>query len=180
MLIGLTGTNSAGKGEVAAYLVKKGFVYYSLSDEIREIMAKEGIPATRENMIKKGVRLRKEKGLGCLAELVLKKAGSKAVVDSVRNPGEANALRKRKGFFLIAVDAPIELRFQRAKERGRIGDGETLADFRQKQEQEMKGKGSEQNLSECMKMADFTIINDSTKEKLYKKIETVLTYAAKR
>lgn len=180
MLIGLTGTNSAGKGAVAEFIVKKGFAYFSLSDEIRNIMAEMGIPATRENMIEEGKRLRKEKGLGYLADIVLEKAGENAVVDSIRNPGEVNTLKKRNDFFLISVDAPIELRFQRAKERGRTGDGETLDDFKAKQEKEMNGSGSEQNISECMKMADFTIVNDSTKEKLYKKIEEVLSYAAKR
>ena len=32
--------------------------------------------------------------------------------------------------FLIAIDAPIELRFQRSKKRGRIGDGTNLEDFK--------------------------------------------------
>jgi|WetSurMetagenome_2_1015567.scaffolds.fasta_scaffold288693_2 dephospho-CoA kinase len=179
MLIGLTGTNSAGKGEVAAYLASKGFEYFSLSDELREIMKAKGIATTRENMISEGRKLRKEKGLGYLAELVLKKAGKNAIADSIRNKGEVLALRKREDFILIAVDAPLEIRFHRAKERSRIGDGETLADFKAKQEKEMHGSDAEQNLSECMKMADFTIINDSTKAKLYKKVEDALQHAAK-
>ena len=41
-LIGLTGTNGAGKGEVAAYLMKKGYAYVSLSDEIRDELRRQG------------------------------------------------------------------------------------------------------------------------------------------
>ena len=53
-LIGLTGTNGAGKGEVASYLEKNGYSYFSLSDVIREVMKKEGIEESRNNLIKKG------------------------------------------------------------------------------------------------------------------------------
>ena len=35
-LIGLTGTNAAGKGEAAAFLGTRGYAYLSLSDVLRE------------------------------------------------------------------------------------------------------------------------------------------------
>ena len=53
-LIGLTGTNGAGKGEVAAYLMKKGYAYVSLSDEIREELRRRGEPITRDSLIAEG------------------------------------------------------------------------------------------------------------------------------
>ncbi len=40
-LIGLTGTNGAGKGEVASFFMKKGYAYFSLSDVIREELKKK-------------------------------------------------------------------------------------------------------------------------------------------
>jgi hypothetical protein len=43
MLIGLTGRNAAGKGEVARYLQRKSFYYYSLSDAIREEIRSRGV-----------------------------------------------------------------------------------------------------------------------------------------
>ena len=42
MLIGLTGRNAAGKGEVAKHLQTKGFQYYSLSDVIRDEIRSRG------------------------------------------------------------------------------------------------------------------------------------------
>ena len=47
MLIGLTGRNAAGKGEVARYLQKKSFYYYSLSDVIREDIRSRGQEPTQ-------------------------------------------------------------------------------------------------------------------------------------
>ena len=40
MIIGLTGTIASGKGVVSDYFKEKGFVYISLSNELRQI-AKE-------------------------------------------------------------------------------------------------------------------------------------------
>ena len=42
MIIGLTGKNAAGKGEVARFLQDKGFYYHSLSDVLREELKKRG------------------------------------------------------------------------------------------------------------------------------------------
>jgi len=57
-LIGLTGTNSAGKGEAAAFFKKKGYACFSLSDLIREELEKRGQPVSRNNLIKMGNGLR--------------------------------------------------------------------------------------------------------------------------
>ncbi len=58
MIIGLVGRNAAGKGEAANYLKSKGFVYYSLSDAIREEAAKRGLEHSRDNLINLGNELR--------------------------------------------------------------------------------------------------------------------------
>ena len=52
MLIGLTGRNAAGKGEVARYLQKKSFYYYSLSDVIRDEIRSRDLQPTRESLIR--------------------------------------------------------------------------------------------------------------------------------
>ncbi len=72
-LIGLTGTNGAGKGEVAAFSRKKGYAYFSLSDLIRDELKKKGKQASRDNLIQMGNRLREKFGPDILARLVMKK-----------------------------------------------------------------------------------------------------------
>ncbi len=173
-LIGLTGTNCAGKGEVASYFAKKGYTYFSLSDLIREELRKIGKEATRDNLIKMGNELREKGGHDILARLVMKKVKTKSVVDSIRNPREIEYLRKQKDFILLAVDAPVDLRYKRAKKRGRAESASTLEEFIKKEAEEMTDLEKRQQLHNCMKMADFLAINDGSLKDLYRKLEELL------
>jgi dephospho-CoA kinase len=174
MIIGLTGTNAAGKGTVAAYLRTKGYSYCSLSDELRALMKQQNIAETREHFISEGRKQRSWHGNGYLAQLVKKKLHGDAVVDSIRNLGEVAELRKLPGFFLVAVDAPVETRYARSSMRGSERDEKSFEEFKRKEAEEMHGTGSEQQLAACIKAADIVILNDSTPEKLYKKLEVTL------
>lgn len=173
-LIGLTGTNGAGKGEVAAWLAKKGYSYFSLSDEIRAELQKRGKPITRDSLIAMGNWLRQRYGSDILARRVMKKVRGKAVIDSIRNLAEVAYLRRQEGFLLIAVDAPVELRYKRIRRRGRAESASNLEEFIAKEKEEMSGTAREQQLSRAMARADVTIMNDSTRAALRRKIEAIL------
>ncbi|KPL05579.1 MAG: hypothetical protein AMJ73_00155 [candidate division Zixibacteria bacterium SM1_73] len=170
-LIGLTGTNSAGKGEAAAYFQKRGYAYVSLSDVIRDELEKDGIPITRDNLIRKGNEMRETQGADVLARLVTRKIKGKTVVDSIRNPQEVEFLRGYGDLILLAIDAPVELRFVRAKKRGREESASTLQEFIAKEAEEITDLLTGQQLSHCIQLADFKIYNDSTLENLSKKLE---------
>lgn len=170
-LIGLTGTNGSGKGETAAFFKKKGYAYFSLSDVIRDELHKEGKVDSRDNLIKKGNELRKKHGPDILARMVRKKVKGKAVIDSIRNPSEVEYLRKEKDFILLAIDAPVELRYERVQRRGRQESVSTLEEFRRKEKEEMTDSEKGQQLHSCMKMADFVIMNEGTLEDLHLKLE---------
>lgn len=179
MIIGLTGTFAAGKGTLAEYLIKKGFQYHSLSDELRLLLREKGMTPTRDNLIKAGNGLRERNGRGFLAQLVIKRlqnapSFTNAIIDSIRNTGEIEELKKLKNFHLIAVDAPLETRYERAKQRGSQRDPKTLIEFMAQERKEMNGKGAKQQLKECMQMAEEKITNDSTLENLYKKTDALL------
>ena len=138
MIIGLTGKNASGKGEAANYLKTKGFIYYSLSDVIREEATKRNLEHSRDNLINLGNELRKKFGTSYLAKEInnkikiqLNKNNSQNfVIDSIRSPYEAKELMKNKDFLLVGVDAPVELRFKRLLERNRLGDAKTLEEFK--------------------------------------------------
>src|SRR3989338_6173773 len=136
MIIGLTGKNGAGKGEVASFLKERGFSYYSLSDVLRQEAAKKGMALTRDNLIGLGNCLRAEHGPSILAEKVFAQLDPEKnyVLDSVRHPSEVQVLRRRKDVILACVVAPIEVRFQRLKSRNRENDPKTLAEFKQIEE----------------------------------------------
>ena len=179
MIIGLTGTFAAGKGTVAEYLIGKGFQYYSLSDELRLLLRQKGISSTRENLITAGNSLRAKYGRGFLADLVVRRLrGSpsvqSSVVDGIRNLGEIEAFREFKDFFLVAVDAPVDIRYERARHRGSERDPKSFSLFLTQQKREMAGKDTDQQIVACMKEADVTIINDGDYKKLYKQIEKIL------
>jgi dephospho-CoA kinase len=173
-LIGLTGTNGAGKGEAAAFLGTRGFAYLSLSDVLREELAVRSLAASRDNLIAVGNELRGRFGPDVLARRTMDKVRGPSVIDSIRNPREVEYLRRQEGFVLIAIDAPIEVRFARAKARGRDESAATLEEFRAKEEIEMAGSETGQQLAKCMAMADRRVANDGTLEELRRKVEECL------
>jgi dephospho-CoA kinase len=173
-LIGLTGTNGAGKGEAASFFVENGYAYYSLSDVIREELRKKNMAITRDNMIRMGNRMREQSTPEILARLVAKKITGRTVIDSIRNPKEVVFFQSQGNFMLLAIDAPAELRFERIKKRGREESVTSFQEFLAKENEEMGTEKSRQQLQACMDMADRTIINDGTLEELRKKLEEFL------
>lgn len=173
-LIGLTGTNAAGKGEVALYLETQGYGVFSLSDAIREHLRKRGREATRDNLIAAGNALRRRYGADVLARRIMKQVRGRAVIDSIRNSREVAYLKKQPGFILAAVDAPVELRFRRALKRGRQESAATLEEFAAKERLELAGGRDGQQLRRCLEAADVMIINDGTLAALKRKVDRCL------
>jgi len=173
-LIGLTGTNSSGKGESAAFFKARGYSYFSLSDIIRDELSWEQQEITRDNLIQKGNQLREEYGADILSRRVMKKVDGKAVIDSIRNLKEIAYLRAQEGFILLAIDAPVEIRYTRAKQRGRNESASTLEEFIAKEEEEMRQSEKGQQLEACMQAADYRVTNEGSLEDFLKKLEKFL------
>jgi dCMP deaminase len=173
-LIGLTGTNGAGKGEVASFFVEKGYTYFSLSDVIREELRKKNLAITRDNLIKMGNAMRRKATPDILARRVAKKIRGKSIIDSIRNPQEVEFFRNRENFLLLAIDAPASIRFERVRQRGREESASSPKEFLSKEAEEMSTDTNSQQLLACMDMADHTVINDGTLEELRKKLEEFL------
>ena len=68
MILGVSGFNGAGKGEVVRFLEARSFYALSLSDVIRDELRAKGLDETRERMIETGRALRAALGPGGLAE----------------------------------------------------------------------------------------------------------------
>ncbi len=167
-IIGVTGTLCSGKGTITEYFKQKGFETISLSDILREEAKLNNIELTRENLQNLGNQIRSKHGIGALAILALEKMKNKEnlVIESIRNPGEIEELRKNKNFFLIAVDAPREVRIERLLKRynesTRKEDPITREEVAEKMDID-EGKGqneSGQQTRKCMEMADLFIHND--------------------
>ena len=159
-------------------LKKQGFVYHSLSDIIREECTRRQLPHERDNLIAIGNELRATFGPGVLGKLTAEKieklGEQKALAVSIRNPAEIEELRRMPGFFLIAVDAPIELRFERISGRGRPEDAVTFEKFKEQENRERAGAQNEQQLNRVMVLADTQIPNSGTFAEFHQKIDTAL------
>jgi len=177
MLIGLTGKNGSGKGEVARFLIESGYQFYSLSDVVRDEVRLQGHDVTRENLIVAANEMRSRLGAGVLAERILQKVGpdAHAVIDSIRNPFEVEALRRRKDFHLISVEADPKVRFERTKARNRENDPQTYEEFLELEAREAQTNDpTTQQMNRTAAMADAVIENDGTIEDLRDQVRQVI------
>lgn len=179
MIIGLTGKNASGKGEVAAYLKTRGFTYYSLSDVLREELKRRRKPITRNNLIFLGNKLRDENGPSVLADKILKRIEDDHhyVVDSFRNPEEVKAFRRSaRDFRLVAVEASPKTRFDRMHLRNREADARTYKEFITQEKRELSSaEPTKQNLHATAALADEMIPNNGTVDQLHAKLSRLFS-----
>ena len=175
LVLGITGPNAAGKGEVSGILAVRGFATHSLSDVVREEAAARGLPPEREHLIRIGTLLRREAGAGVLAERLLPRIGARDVVDSIRNPAEVAVLRGLPRFVLVGVEAPARLRFERSRRRARSGDPESFEAFEARERQENSSDPAGQQLAATFRLADRVIENDGDLDTLRVRVDELLS-----
>ena len=179
IIIGITGTLGAGKGTVVDYLVKnKNFKHFSARNLLIEEIEKRGMENNRDSMVAVANDLREKFGSGYIAEELFNRALSSkdnAVIESLRTVGEIETLRKKGNFTLLAVDADPKIRYERVSTRGTSTDNISFERFLADEQREMVSiDPNKQNLSECIKKADFVIDNNGSLEELNGKIEKIL------
>jgi dephospho-CoA kinase len=174
LVLGITGPNAAGKGEVSGILEARGFTTHSLSDVVREEAAARGLPPEREHLIRVGTLLRREGGSGVLAQRLLPRLGVRDVVDSIRNPAEVEVLRSLPRFVLLGVDAPARLRFDRSRLRARPGDPETFEEFVARERQENSADPAGQQLAATFALSDHVLVNDGDLDALRVRVDDLL------
>jgi dCMP deaminase len=178
MILGIAGPYASGKGEAVAFLGARSFAVHSLSDVIRDELAKRGLAETRERMIETGNALRAAEGPGALAKRLLPRLSPdrNAVVDSIRHPAEVEVLRAASPRFrLIWIDADENARLARLRSRGRAGDPESLEELRRLEGLELGSDDpSTQQLRAVRALADDVIVNDGSLEELHAQLARLL------
>lgn len=179
IIIGITGTLGAGKGTIVKYLVnEKGFVHYSVRAYLLEKIRKKGLPENRDSMFNLANELRASYGPSYVTDQLYMQAlvsGKNCVIESIRTPGEVDSLRAKGHFFLLAVDADRELRYQRILLRQSETDRVSRNTFLENEERELSTTDpNKQNIRECIKMADFILLNNGTKKELVLQLEKML------
>jgi len=179
MIIGITGTLGAGKGTIVEYLVEKeGFSHYSVRSYLIKEIEKQGMPVNRDSMASVANELRATHGPSCITEALFKEAeaaGGDCIIESIRAPGEVEALQKQPGFFLFAVDCDIKTRYQRIRSRKSETDHISFETFVDNEQREMHSTDpNKQNLSRCISMADFVFTNENNIESLHQQVKETL------
>ncbi|MCK4997545.1 AAA family ATPase [Candidatus Pacearchaeota archaeon] len=184
MIIGVTGMFGAGKGTIVEHLLVKGFKHYDMSGFITEEIVKRGMPVNRDSMIVVANDLRARFGPGYIADQLYERAklnGGDSVIESLRCLGEIETLKIKEEFILLSIDADVEARYTRIRERNGPKDNVTFDEFNQREQMEsMSNDPTKQNISACMEIADYRIKNDWTREELRRKIDSILEQIGKK
>ena len=179
MIIGITGTDGAGKGTAVEYLKTRGFTHYSAREFIVAEIEQQELPIDRNQMRLTANELRRTFG----NDVVIKKAYERAehegvqdvVIESLRATAEAVYL-KAQGGILLAVDASVATRYSRVQERRSVSDQVTYEEFTAHEALEKNDPDpSGMQKAKVMEMADYTIMNDGTVEELEIEVEEFLT-----
>jgi dephospho-CoA kinase len=176
VIIGITGTLGAGKGTIVDYLIhERNFSHFSVRSFLLQRIKKLGLPENRDSMVMVANDLRKDNSPSYIVDELYAEAkarGTNAVIESIRTPGEIESLRKKGRFYLFAVDAEPEIRFERIRLRASETDRVDLKTFLDNEAREMDSDDpNKQNLRRCIDLADFRFENNGIIAMLLEAVE---------
>lgn len=179
LIIGITGTIGAGKGTIVDFLQHKlGFLHFSVRSFLTKEIQKRGLLLNRDSMVLVANELRAKYAPWYIVEQLYQQAlesRTNCIIESLRTPGEVEMLRQKGNFYLLAVDADPEIRYKRIQGRMNETDNITYEVFLENEQREMISEDpNKQNISKCIQMADFRLINNGNIDELYLQIEEIL------
>src|SRR3989338_2233272 len=179
-IIGITGTLGAGKGTLVEYLETKGYRHVAVSDTFLANEAKKrGLTADRITRRDIANEYRAQ-GATKLMEAVYNIAlplideGKKVVIEPQHTAAEVLFI-KSKGGIVFAIDADLNVRYQRIRARGGTKDNVSFEEFSEEQEREMYSSNpNKNNLGDAIACADIKLINNNSLEELHVQIDNAL------
>ena len=179
-VLAFVGAPAAGKTRAASVAKEFGIPVITMGEVVRKELRKRGLPLTDENAGRVASELRAREGMDAIAKRCIplikridaKKAGKTfIVIDGIRGFTEVETFKKEFGtdFMLVKVDAPLILRYERIKSRGRSDDLLSIEEFKKREKREI-GWGME----EAMEKADKVIKNDGALEDFKEEIKAIL------
>ncbi len=175
-IIAFTGMPASGKSEAVQLAKDKGIPVIRMGDLVWEETKRQGKPLDDKNVGSVATSMRKKHGMDVWAKRTVEKIhslkkASHLVIDGVRNMEEIEYFKKELGldFFVVAIDAPDELRRKRAIARGRTDDSKDLKDLEERDKREISW-----GLQKVIADADIVIPNNGSLEEFRKQVLTLL------
>jgi len=175
-IIAFTGMPASGKSEAVQLAKDKGIPVVRMGDLVWEETKRQGKPLNDKNVGSVATSMRKKHSMDVWARRTVEKIHSlkKAphlVIDGVRNLEEIEYFKKELGsnFFVVAIDAPDELRRKRAIARGRTDDSKDLKDLEERDKREISW-----GLQKVIADADIVIPNNGSLEEFRKQVLILL------
>lgn len=174
-IIAFVGMPASGKSEAARIASEMSIPVVNMGDVIRKEILRRGLEPNDANTGRVATELRETEGMDAVAVRCIsqiKEAGSELVViDGIRGIAEVECFRKEfgKGFVLISIYAPIEVRFSRVQKRRRSDDMNTIEGLRQRDEREL-GWG----MGKAIEASNVEIENNFTLDIFEKDVTEVL------
>lgn len=178
MIIGVTGTDGAGKGTVVAHLLGKGFIHCSARALWIDEINRRGLEVNRNNMRIVANELRAAHGDDYFVQEYQRRTGfdanKKYIVESIRTTSEVAAI-KQYGGILWAVDADQKVRYARVQERRSESDKVSFEQFVEHEALEMNDPDPHgMQKAKVIAMADHVFMNNGTIEELQQQVDAAL------
>jgi dephospho-CoA kinase len=174
-VVSIVGMTGSGKSEVARLFRDSGFAMVRFGDITDEEVTKLGLPLTEENERPVRERIRRERGMAAYAELSVPRIDaalktSSVVVDGLYSWEEYTYLKDyyKDDFIVVAVWASPKTRYSRLAGRKVRPLTPEEAAGRDRAEIENLNKGGP------ICLADFTILNDDSREGLKEQVERII------
>jgi dephospho-CoA kinase len=174
-IIGITEAIGSGKDTVADYISEKLKIpAFQISQPLKDLAAEKGIEPNRENLIKLGNEVFREKGPNFFVEVLISKAPENLmIISGSRIPSVLEYMRDNYNLILLGVTADPEIRFERSVLRDKLGEAKNFEEFMEREKIENSPPNA-QRIFECLEMSDYTIENNDSLEVLYEKVDKFL------
>ena len=179
MIIGITGTDGAGKGAVVNHLVRRhAFKHYSSRAQIEHEIEQLRLTPDRKTLRDVANNMRATHGRDVLIvralEQIKRDEADNAIIESIRALAEVSAL-KQAGGILLAIDANPKERYRRISGRKSTTDMVTYEEFLAHEQIEMNDPDPNgMQKAAVMAQADYTIQNEHSLRQLFADIDDFL------
>ncbi|MFW9771020.1 MAG: AAA family ATPase [Candidatus Heimdallarchaeota archaeon] len=171
-VIGFCGLPGSGKSTALKAIQDLGIII-NMGDIVRDEAERRNLNPNDQNLGEIAKELREKHGKDIIAkkcvQLIKSMKAEVVFVDGIRSAYEIDVFRKHWKFPVIEIATKNAIRYKRILGRSRSDDPIALSNIIERDDREI-----EFGIKEVLSLADYKIVNNSTKEKLNRKTRKLL------